>query len=352
MKKRWYLLLSGFLFTPLILSVVLLTLFSIHQSYEDANNNNQNFTSELPIYSEVKGKGQISDEVARFAVGVGIKYHLLPSVVLSQYAFESSWGTSQSANNDKNNFGITWFSGSPFPKGTPRGHNGSEGGYYMSFPNQKTGFNYYGFMIYSQKNFNESVGKTSPSEVLLILGKGGYASSGITEESTYFKTCLSMIEKNEWVQMYDSFAIKRWNKEGNFPSTNGLINDFEKILGQKLGSGQCYAIPQKYVQDISGFRLKGLYAKNIASDNTTEFLSSGWTIINNPKASQLVKGAVINWQPGMVTNDIAGHTAVIYSVGRNGEFSTYEQNVAGNQFVQRQSRTWDSSIVSICIPPK
>ncbi len=142
---------------------------------------NGTFTDDLPTFPEIKGKGQISDEIAQYAVGTAVKYQLLPSVILSQYAYESMWGQSQSAKNDTNFFGITWFSGSPFPQGSARGIGGSEGGYYMKFPNPKASFNYYGFMVASQSNFNASVGLKNPSESLLILGRGGYAAAGITE---------------------------------------------------------------------------------------------------------------------------------------------------------------------------
>ncbi|WP_017370629.1 glucosaminidase domain-containing protein [Lactococcus garvieae] len=54
------------------------------------------FTPTVPKYSEIKGEGQISDRVAQLAVGTAVKYHLLPSVILSQYAYESSWGKAPS----------------------------------------------------------------------------------------------------------------------------------------------------------------------------------------------------------------------------------------------------------------
>lgn len=49
------------------------------------------FTEGLPIFSEVKGRGQISDEIAQYAVGVGVKYRILPSLAIGQWAYESAW---------------------------------------------------------------------------------------------------------------------------------------------------------------------------------------------------------------------------------------------------------------------
>ena len=72
------------------------------------------FTEGLPIFSEVKGRGQISDEIAQYAVGVGVKYRILPSLAIGQWAYESAWGKSAASQSDNNYFGITWYVGSPF----------------------------------------------------------------------------------------------------------------------------------------------------------------------------------------------------------------------------------------------
>nr|WP_231414739.1 glucosaminidase domain-containing protein [Enterococcus faecalis] len=177
------------------------------------------FTKGLPKFKDVKGKGQITDEIAQFAFGTAVKYKLLPSVILSQYAYESEWGKSQSAKNDNNYFGITWFEGCPYPKGSARGVGGSEGGYYMKFPNAEEAFNYYGYMVASQENFNDSVGNKNPDEVLLTLGRGGYAAAGITKSSPYFTGAMSIIKNNNFLS-YDGSAIQKWNSNKGTDSSN------------------------------------------------------------------------------------------------------------------------------------
>lgn len=314
------------------------------------------FTPTVPKYSEIKGEGQISDKVAQLAVGTAVKYHLLPSVILSQYAYESSWGKAPSALIDNNNFGITWFAGAPFPQGTPRGFGGSEGGFYMRFPNQEAGFSYYGFMVATQDNFKMAVGKKDPGSVLLDLGRGGYAAAGITESSPYYTNCMSIIQSNQWVAKYDKFAIAHWkDSDFNFGnggnSGNGTISSIEGLLGKQVGDGQCYALSKFYVNQISNFNLVGLNAYAIGQDNVQQFRAHSWKVIFNPKASDLKAGAVVNWYPGPVADSQYGHTGIIASVKGNA-FSTYEQNIAGVQTVQKMNRTWDSSISSICIPPK
>lgn len=315
------------------------------------------FTPDVPRYKEVKGDGnKISDKLAQLAVGTAVKYHLLPSVILSQYAYESSWGQAPSALLDNNNFGITWFGGAPFPAGTPRGIGGSEGGFYMRFPKQEAGFSYYGFMIATQSNFKMAVGKKSPGPVLLDLGRGGYAEAGITEDSPYYINCMSIIASNQWVEKYDKFAIAHWkDSEFNFGSGgndgSGSIGSLEKLLGQQVGDGQCYALSQRYVMELSGFKLLGLNAHAIGSDNLASFEAAGWKVIFNPTAKDLVPGAVVNWLPGPISSSQYGHTGIVSSVKGN-NFTTYEQNIAGVQTVQKMNRTWDSSMSSVCIPPK
>ncbi|MDT6367771.1 glucosaminidase domain-containing protein, partial [Enterococcus faecium] len=86
-----------------ILITVFVTLFlilaagSIDNSDSDSSSGGEAFTGEysegLPIYKEIKGRGPFSDEIAQYAVGAAVKYKLLPSVILSQYGYESAFGT-------------------------------------------------------------------------------------------------------------------------------------------------------------------------------------------------------------------------------------------------------------------
>lgn len=221
---------------------LILLLFFVGGSFDSSLPNNGkaepfngSFTDDLPAFPEIKGKGQISDEIAQLAVSVAVKYQLLPSVILSQYAYESAWGQSHSAINDTNFFGITWFNGCPFPQGSPRGAGGSEGGHYMKFPNPETSFNYYGFMVASQPNFNASVGLKSPSDSLLVLGRGGYAAADITESSQYYSTAMKFIQDNQW-QEYDDFVIDKWNSVSTANNEGGNA-DIVKVAQEELKKG-------------------------------------------------------------------------------------------------------------------
>lgn len=324
------------------------------------------FTADLPVYSEIKGNGQISDEVARFAVGTAVKYHLLPSVVLSQYAYESSWGKSASATEDNNNFGITWYSGAPFPKGTERGSGGSEGGNYMHFPNQEAGFSYYGYMIATQSNFNASVGNKNPGEVLLILGKGGYASAGITADSPYYTNCISIIKSNKWESLYDKFAIKHWSDSnfGNGATTGGggkvgNLEVLQPVLGTTVDNGQCYMLSSYYAskidpQHISGGLHSGMAAADIGLDYP--WSSWGWKVFNNPQYTQIKAGDIINFNRsasvgGWTTDPIYGHTGVVAEVKGNNQLLVYDQAVSFPVTLHTY-QYYNGMIESVVEPPK
>ena len=153
------------------------------------------FTEGLPIFSEVKGRGQISDEIAQYAVGVGVKYRILPSLAIGQWAYESAWGKSAASQSDNNYFGITWYVGSPFPRGTPRGIGGNEGGNYMRFPSKMESFNYYGYMLAKQPNFNKVVGTKELGMDLDIIHAGGYATAGTGKGTAYYQAMMDIYQK-------------------------------------------------------------------------------------------------------------------------------------------------------------
>lgn len=305
------------------------------------------YTSDLIIFSEIKGTGNVPDEIAQLAVGVAVKYKLLPSVIISQWAYESDWGRSQSATNDMNFFGITWFSSCPFPKGSSRGVGGSEGGSYMQFPDVTACFNYYGYMVAKQKNFNACVGNKDPGDCLLVLGNGGYATAGITKTSPYFKWCTNIINVNELTQ-YDDFAIEHWQDSPISISSgigSGDLSILENVLGQKLNNGECYGLTAYYVEKMDGPKLMGSgfsYAQNIGEDYN--WVQYGWQTIPHPELEQIHAGDIINWKAnGMISHSIYGHTGVVISVSANGTIQTYEQNAGAGRICAKYTRTYNAN---------
>lgn len=312
------------------------------------------YSRDLPIFEEIKGTDNIPDEVAQLAVGTAVKYRLLPSVILSQWAYESEWGRSYAAQNDNNYFGITWFAGCPFPRGSPRGVGGSEGGWYMQFPDMQSSFSYYGYMVATQSNFNKCVSNKNPDDCLLILGRGGYAAAGITEASPYFINCMSIIRSNQLVEKYDGFAIEHWESAAieELPGPGqGDITVLESVLGQTVYNGQCYGMTAYYVDKMGGPVLMGSgfsYASQIGSDYA--WGNFGWKVINNPDFKDFQAGDVINYHAfSSMGPTMYGHTGVIANVGSNGQYLTYEQNAEQGQIVAKYSRIHQSGVVSSII---
>jgi hypothetical protein len=141
------------------------------------------------------------------------------------------------------------------------------------------------------------------------------------------------------------------NSQGNSASTKGALPSVNGLLGQKVGDGQCYALSTWYVEQISGFRLQGMSASMIGSDNRATFQEAGWTLIDNPKANDLRVGAIVCWKIGSNSNSIYGHTAIVNSVSGN-NFTTYDQNWNGNQTVELYQKTWDASMTFEILPPE
>lgn len=140
------------------------------------------------------------------------------------------------------------------------------------------------------------------------------------------------------------------NPSQNSESTKGNTR-LNGLIGQKVGSGQCYALSSWYVQQISGFTLQGMAASAIGSDNAAAFQQAGWTVISNPTAADLKVGAIVCWHIGSNSRSIYGHTAIINSISGN-SFVTYDQNWNGNQTVELYHKTWDDSMTFVILPPQ
>ncbi|MBO0474871.1 glucosaminidase domain-containing protein [Enterococcus ureasiticus] len=345
-------------FSSAILMFMVMGMLSMQKPVTGSGNKfTGEYTKELPIFDEIKGTDKIPDDVAKFAVGSAVKYKLLPSVIISQWAYESEWGKSAAAKHDNNYFGITYFSGCPFPPGTQRGVGGSEGGWYMRFPDMESSFSYYGYMVAVQTNFNACVGNKSPGDSLLILGRGGYAAAGITESSPYYTSCMSIIESNNLVALYDSFAIERWDDEvggtstaDGDASTPGVGDSaiLDRLLGTSIYGGQCYGMTAYYVDQLGGPTMMGSGFMN-ASDIGTDYDwgKYGWIVIKNPSFSDFKAGDVINYKAfSAMGPTMYGHTGVIANTLPNGQYMTYEQNAGQGQIVAKYNRTDMPGVVS------
>lgn len=145
----------------------------------------------------------------------------------------------------------------------------------------------------------------------------------------------------------------------------------ESLVGEQVGSGQCYALSAYYeylinpdatvelgggvTEKISGLIKGGLNASDIGEDY--RWNAQGWEIRYNPRdVSQITVGCIINWHAGGMhtsglypVNEPYGHTGVVYAV-EDGVVYTYEQN-NGGQFIRKFAGSNLSGISSVCIPP-
>lgn len=117
----------------------------------------------------------------------------------------------------------------------------------------------------------------------------------------------------------------------------------ESVLGQELYGGECYMLTAYYVEKLGGPQLRGSgfeYAERIGEDY--DWPAYGWSVIIDPKPSDLRAGDIVNWYAGgILTPQIWGHTGVIASVSDGGQsFTTYEQNSEKGRIVAKYNRTY------------
>lgn len=122
---------------------------------------------------------------------------------------------------------------------------------------------------------------------------------------------------------------------GNGELGGGPIDILESQIGTVLNGGQCYGMTAYYVEKMGGPAMMGtghVAAADIGIDYDWE--KYGWTVILNPKVSDLRAGDVINWKrssyysgtSGFQTHELYGHTAVLAEVHEGGKLSIYDQN--------------------------
>ena len=122
----------------------------------------------------------------------------------------------------------------------------------------------------------------------------------------------------------------------------GKIDILESVMGQTINGGQCYGLTAYYVQKLGGPQMMGsgfMYAQSIGSDY--DWQKYGWSVIFDPKPSEIKAGDVINWYAGeALSPGIYGHTGIIASVESEGKFITYEQNAEQGQICAKYARQW------------
>lgn len=141
---------------------------------------------------------------------------------------------------------------------------------------------------------------------------------------------------------------------GNSDKVNSALNAVAGILGQCVGTGQCYSLSAWYSVQISGYTcgagVSGNYLTAIGDTYNACNLHTGWqwsqagaqTIDYTGKdcpVSDIKAGDIFTIAPYMgapVYTGVWGHTGIIKSVDAN-TIVVYEQNYAGHQYVEERS---------------
>lgn len=138
------------------------------------------------------------------------------------------------------------------------------------------------------------------------------------------------------------------------------VEVLNKMLGQIIPgdfgglTGQCYAVSAYYAHSInSNIILRGgVAASDIGSDY--DWKGWGWTVVNEPKYSQIKVGDIINFKRGANmgtwnTDSENGHTAVVGKILGKNELMIYDQNPTP---LKTWTYTYNSGVASVIHPPK
>ncbi|MGV8956307.1 CHAP domain-containing protein [Lactococcus lactis] len=119
-------------------------------------------------------------------------------------------------------------------------------------------------------------------------------------------------------------------------------------------TGQCYAVSAYYAHSINSKIILrgGVAASDIGSDY--DWKGWGWTVVNEPKYSQIKVGDIINFKRGANmgtwnTDSEDGHTAVVGKILGQNKLMIYDQNPTP---LKTWTYTYNSGVASVIHPPK
>ena len=329
------------------------------------------------------GGRTISKSLVNEILNLCVQHKLLPSGVFSQMYLESFWGNSPVARADNNWGGLTWAgsttrpSGIKVTQGTARPAN--EGGYYMHFASVSDYFKDYTYLLAEQGIYKVKGANNIDAYTKGLFRVGGaaydYAAAGYGHYAPLMRSIRNGINSasNGAMDTLDN-QFKTAGTVGTAPvsqiatKTKDALAQLGAIKGQRVGSGQCYALSALYSLKLGGAGLGGgvtgfrglrpgggAAASHIGEDYNWE--QFGWKVVRPSEVKHLIPGSIANIRAnagGPVFTGGWGHTVVIK--GLSGDTLTvYEQNFAGHQYVEE--RTYSASsylrvIQTLCYPPE
>ena len=294
-------------------------------------------------------------------IDYAVQYNILPSGLIVQLYVESFWGNSNVARLDNNWGGITWTGATTRPSGVKvtRGtaRPPSEGGYYNHYASTADYLKDYTYLLAKQGLYNV-VGKKTFSDYvkgLFIIGgaKYNYAAIGYNHYISSMTSVRDLVNKYNgnilntvdtiWktpvTPITGTTVVKRATK------TIDVLNQTNKLKGQRIGSGQCYALSAWYAMKLNGpglgggvTGLRGLIGAGMAAALIgTDYAwgSYQWKVDKAPKTSNLQAGGIYNVRANFgapFNTGPYGHTGIIKSVTST-QVIVLEQNYAGRMYV-------------------
>ncbi|WP_249630160.1 glucosaminidase domain-containing protein [Streptococcus uberis] len=325
----------------------------------------------------------ISSDVVGQILTLCTQHKLLPSGVFSQLYLESWWGASNVARVDNNWGGLTWTgngnrpSGVVVTQGTARPAN--EGGYYMHFASVSDYMKDYTYLLAEQGIYKVKGASTIDAYTKGLFKVGGatydYATAGYAHYASLMRDIRSGINRNNNNAMDNlDNQYRSIGTVGTAPvqliatKTKDALAQLGAIKGQRVGSGQCYALSALYslklggpglgggVTSLRGLIGAGMAASQIGTDyNWAQF---GWKVVVPNKVADLIPGSIANikanFNGGFIITGGWGHTVVIKAISGD-TLTVLEQNFAGHQYVEE--RTYSASaylgaIQTLCYPPE
>lgn len=153
---------------------------------------------------------------------------------------------------------------------------------------------------------------------------------------------------------------------GGAGNTENALRNIESRKGQRVGTGQCYALSALYsallggpglgggVTGISGRIGAGIAASNIGTDY--RWGAFGWAVVGN-EVSNAKAGAIVNIRANYGSpfwTGPYGHTAIIKAVSGS-TITVLEQNYAGRMYVVENSynlSAYMAGVQTVCFPPE
>lgn len=307
------------------------------------------------------------------------KYKLLPSGVFSQLYLESFWGDTPVGRADNNWGGITWTGATTRPSGinVSQGQPRAEGGYYNHYASVDDYLKDYTYLL-AEQGIYAVKGKLTIDEYTKGLFRVGgatydYAAAGYDHYAPLMRDIRAGITRNNNGAMDN---VDNQFKSGGSTSqsttqvatkTKAVLAEANSLKGQKVGSGQCYALSAWYAMKLDGPGLgggvtgfRGLIgfgqaASHIGTDyNWGQF---GWKVVQPNKTSDLIAGSIVNIRANAgspVFTGGWGHTVIVKSLSGD-TLTVLEQNYNNVQTVQE--RTYSASaylavVQTVCYPPE